>query len=142
MKDTIKMVISHFFIITVCVMTAIGLCNIFLPGFHGYDRFFPLHMLFIGASTALPSFLFYFRKEPTRGQFLLRVVLHFFCIITVVLGEGYILKWFESIAEMAVVTAIVLLVYLTVWIITRLSSSKVEQGINEALKNFNGDGGK
>ena len=137
MKDTIKMVISHFFIITVCVMAAIGFSNLFAENFQGYPAEFPLHMLLVGATSALPSFLFYFRKEPTRRQFLTRIVLHFFCILVVVLGEGYLLKWYENATEMAIIAGIIVLVYIAVWLLTTHSNNKVEQGINEALKRFN-----
>lgn len=139
MKETIKMAISHFFIITVCVMAAIGFSNLIAGNTSSYPKEFPLHMLLIGATSALPSLLFYFKSEPTRRQFVLRVVLHFFCIITVVLGEGYLLRWYGSFAEAAIIAGIVVAVYIAVWLITLHSNNKAEQGINEALKNFNND---
>ena len=139
MKDTIKMAISHFFIITVCVTAAIGFSNLIAGNTEGYPQEFPLHLLLIGATSALPSLLFYFRKEPSRKQFLLRVVLHFLCIITIVMGEGYLLKWYGSFAEAAIIAGIVIAVYIAVWLITMHSNNKAEQGINEALKNFNND---
>ena len=139
MKDTIKMVFSHFFIITVCVTTVIGVTNLFVPDFAGYPREFPLHMLLIGATSALPSFLFHFKKEPTRKQFIIRMILHFICIMAVVLGEGFILGWYDNIVDMAIVAGCVVLVYLAVWFITLRSDSKTEQNINEALKKLNKD---
>ena len=137
MKDTVKMVISHFFIITVCVTAAIGFTNLFAGNHEGYPAGFPLHMLLVGATSALPSFLFYFRSEPTRGQFLVRLVLHVICIMAVVLGEGYLLKWYSTVGGMAIIAGTVVLVYLAVWFITRWTNNKAERGINEALKNFN-----
>ena len=139
MKDTVKMVISHFFIITVCVTAVIGISNLLADDCQGYPPEFPLHMLFIGATSALPSFLFYFRKEPTRRQFLTRIALHFVCIMAVVLGEGYLLKWYRSLAGMAVIAGTIVIVYLAVWLLTRYSNNKAEQGINEALKRFNNE---
>lgn len=139
MKDTLKMVISHFFIITACVTAAIGVSNYFAPGFEGYPKEFPLHMLLVGATSALPSFLFYFKKEPSRKQFIIRLILHFICIMAVVLGEGLLLGWYENLVEMAVIAGIVVLVYIAVWIITMRSNSAAERGINEALKNINND---
>lgn len=137
MKDTVKMVIGHFFIITVCVTAAIGFSNLLAGNREGYPAEFPLHMLLVGATSALPSFLFFFRTEPTRKQFLLRIILHFVCIMAVVLGEGYLLKWYDSAVDMAVVAGTVVAVYIAVWIITMYSGNKAERGINEALKRFN-----
>ena len=137
MKNTIKMVISHFFIITTSVTAVLGVCNYFSSDFTGYPREFPLYMLLIGATSALPSFLFYFRGEPTRSQFIVRVVLHFLCILAVVLGEGWLIGWYDSPAEMAFIVGIVVLVYIIVWVVTMHSNSKAEQGINEALKRYN-----
>ena len=139
MKDTIKMVISHFFIITVCVTAVIGISNLFSADFQGYPREFPLHMLLVGSTSALPSFLFHFKREPTRKQFILRMVIHFFCIMAVVLGEGFLLGWYDNAVDMAIVAGCVTLVYLAVWFITVRSDNKTEQGINEALKKLNED---
>ena len=141
MKDAIKLVISHFFIITVCVLTVIGVSNLFTSDFSGYPKEFPLHLLLIGASSALPSFLFYFKNEPTRKQFVIRIILHFCCIMAVVLGEGRLLGWYDSFAEMAVIAGMIVLVYLAVWFISVRAGSKTEQNINEALKNINNDNG-
>ncbi len=139
MKDTVKMVISHFFIITVCVMTAIGVSNLFAQDFPGYPKEFPLHLLLVGATTALPSFLFHFKTEPTRKQFICRMLLHFTCIMIIVLGEGYVLGWYDNIRGMAIIAGTIVLVYLAVWFITVRTENKIEQGINEALKNINQD---
>lgn len=139
MKDTIKMAISHFFIITVCVTAAIGISNSFVPDHSGYPKEFPLHLLLIGATSALPSLLFYFKKEPTRRQFVIRVILHFCCIMAVVLGEGWLLGWYESVTDMLSVGAVVVIVYLAVWIITRRANKNAADGMNRALKNLNSD---
>lgn len=139
MKNAVKMVISHFFIITVCVTAAIGISNLFAPGFEGYPKEFPLHILLVGATTAVPSFLFYSKKALTRRPFFLRVVIHFFCILTIVLVEGYFLKWYDSFAGAALIAGIIVAVYIAVWLATLHSNNKVEQNINEALKNYNAD---
>ena len=137
MKDIIKMVVSHFFIITVCVTAVIGFSNLISGNTAGYPSGFPLHMLLVGATSALPSLLFWFRKEPMRKQFIVRLAMHFVCIQTVVLGEGYLLNWYDDAAEMAFVAGTVVLVYVAVWLITKYSNNKAEQNINAALKNFN-----
>lgn len=139
MKDAIKLVIRHFFIITICVTAVIGVGNMISPDFSGYPREFPLHLLFVGATSALPSFLFHFKKEPTRKQFIRRIFLHFCCIMAIVLGEGWLLGWYENAVDTAVVAGCVVLVYLAVWIITSHSDAKTEQSINEALKNYNNE---
>lgn len=136
-KDTIKMVVSHFFIITVCVMTVIAVSNLLAGNTTCYPQEYPLHLLLVGSTSALPSFLFYFKQEPTRRQFIIRMILHFCCIETVVLVEGWLLGWYDTAADMAIVAGMVVLVYLAVWFITRRSNNKAAQGINEALKNFN-----
>lgn len=139
MKDTIKMVISHFFIITVCVTAAIGIPNFFIADHGGYPKEFPLHLLLIGATSALPSLLFYFKKEPTRRQFVFRVILHFCCIMAVVLGEGWLLGWYGSVTDMLYIGAVVVIVYLAVWLITARVNKTAADGMNRALKNLNSD---
>lgn len=139
MKDTIKMVLSHFFIITVCVTAAIGIPNAFMSDHTGYPKEFPLYLLLIGATSALPSFLFHFKKEPTRKQFIIRVILHFCCIMAVVMGEGWLLGWYKTVVDMIPVAVIVVIVYIAVWIITSRVNKSAADGINSALKNLDTD---
>ncbi len=140
MKDTIKMVVSHFFIISVSVMTVIGVANLFIADrFAGYGIEFPFIILLVGATSALPSFLFYFRTEPTKKQFILRMILHFICIEAVVLGEGRLLGWYDGITEMLLIAVMVVVVYVIVTLITMYSESKTERGINEALNRLNNE---
>ena len=67
------------------------------------------------------------------------MILHFCCIMTVVLGEGWLLGWYESVTDMLSVGAGGVIVYLAVWIITRRVNKNAADGMNRALKNLNSD---
>ena len=77
-KETIGMVLSHFFIITVCVMLVTATLDLIVGGvsLSGYTKYYPWIAMLTGLAGALPSFLFCFKNEPTKKRFYLRVVLH------------------------------------------------------------------
>ena len=80
MKDTVKLVITHFFIISTGVLFVVSLSNLLFDGNKPLPPELPWQVLLTGILGALPSFFFSFKKEPTKNQFLVRTVIHFIVI--------------------------------------------------------------
>ena len=140
-KDALKQIISQFFIITVCTMFVISATNLIASGGfkYNFDPSFPWVMMLIGLLGSLPSLLFRFGKEPTKKEFYLRVVIHFFAIQTVILTEGLFLGWFSTLENMLIIAAMVTAVYVLVWVFSIISDRSTAVNINKALKTFNED---
>ena len=104
LKSMCRMVIMQFFIITVCAMFVIAATNTLFSGGMNYpiDATFPWVMMLTGLLGSLPSLLFFFRNEPTKKQFYIRVVIHFFAIEAVMLIEGRILGWYSTFEYMLI----------------------------------------
>ena len=85
MKDTVKLVISHFFIISTGVFFVMSLSNLLFEGNEPLSPELPWEIFLTGILGALPSFLFSFKNEPTKKQFRVRTVIHFIVIETVVM---------------------------------------------------------
>ena len=139
-KDTVKTIIMHFFVITVCVMFVISAANALFTGFnYTITPDFPWVMMLTGLLGALPSLLFCFRNEPTKKQFILHVILHYFAIEAVIMTEGGILGWYTNFEEGLVVFGMILIVYALAWLFSFLTDKNDANKINAALKEFNND---
>lgn len=140
-KEILRLSVAHFFIITVCVMFVISAVNfLFNKDFQYHiDGSFPWVMMLTGLLGALPTFLFFFLHEPTKRQFYFRVALHYLLINAVILSEGRLLGWFENIPEMLVVAAMILAVYVLVWVFSTVAEKTQADNINKALQRFNED---
>ena len=139
MKDTVKLVITHFFIISTGVLFIISLSNLLFDGNEPLSPELPWQIFLTGILGALPSFLFYFKNEPTKNQFRLRTVIHFIVIEAVVMTEGELFKWYEGLVGALVFFAVVLAVYLFVWAYSYFMNMHLARDINAALKRFNED---
>ncbi len=138
MKDAIKLVVTHFFIITVSVMFVISVSNS-VAGVKYYSSDFPWQIIITGIITALPTFLFYSNKEPTKKQYIVRFIIHFILIETIVMIEGWILNWYSTFLNGLIIFGMVVFVYAVVLAYTYFVSSNTAKSINKALEKFNAD---
>lgn len=141
-KNIIKMIITHFFMISVCVMFITALIDVITGDFswgYTYQPSYPWLIMLTGLLGALPSALFYFRKEPTKKQFYMRVVIHWVMIEAVIMTEGFFLGWYHDFLNAFIIFAIILIVYGMVWFFSAKTTSKDAVDINEALKKLNSE---
>ena len=139
MKDTVKLVITHFFIISTGVLFIISLSNLLFAGSEPLSPELPWQIFLTGILGALPSFLFYFKNEPTKNQFRVRTVIHFIVIETVVMTEGAFFGWYGNFVGALVLFVVILAVYLFVWVYSYFMNMHLAKDINAALKRFNED---
>lgn len=138
MRNTIKLVITHFFIITTGVLFVTSISNL-IEGNEMISAGQPWQILLTGAITALPSFLFYFRNEPTKKRFLVRCFIHFVIIEAVVMTEGALFGWYEGLLGAIILFDVILCIYLIVWIYSCFMHRSLANDINSALKRINED---
>lgn len=139
MKDTVKIVITHFFIISTGVLFIISLSNLLFDGNEPLSSELPWQIFLTGILGALPSFLFYFKNEPTKNQFRLRTVIHFIVIEAVVMTEGALFGWYGNFVGALVHFVAIIAVYLFVWVYSYFMNMHLARDINAALKRFNED---
>lgn len=136
MRDTIKLVITHFFIITVGALFVTSISDL-IEGNKMIPAELPWLILLTGIITALPSFLFCFKKEPSKRQFLVRCVLHFFVIEAIVMFEGRLFGWYSEFLGGIILFCMVLFVYILVWTYSYFVNRTLANDINCALKRIN-----
>lgn len=139
MKDTVKLVITHFFIISTGVLFVVSLSNLLFDGNKPLPPELPWQVLLTGILGALPSFLFSFKNEPTKKQFLVRTVIHFIVIETIVMTEGALFEWYENFINALILFFVILAIYIFVWAYSYSMNIHLAKGINTALKRFNED---
>lgn len=137
-KDCIKLVINHFFIITVAVLFFTG-TSAFLPNHEGYPPEYPWIVLLTGVSGSLPSLLFCFRKEPTKLQFTIRCIIHFIFIETMVMCEGALVGWYDNFIDGLIIFVSVIIIYAFVWFYSYKTEKTTANNINNALNEINAD---
>lgn len=137
MKEIIKMVVMHFFIITVGVLFCTSVSNLLVVADYSYPPEYPWTVMLTGVVGAIPTFLFYFKKEPTKKQFYLRAVIHFIIMSTAVMCLGAWLKWYDNFIEALIIFGMIFAVYVFVWFFSYLSNYSVADKINSALEEIN-----
>lgn len=136
-KEMLYMVERQIMEITISLLVCLGFMKLFTGSFESWSWYFPFQIIGISVPTGLCAFIFYNKKELNRKQFLIRVVIHFFALISIVLLEGYIFSWWTNIGGMLLVLLIFACVYASVWIASMFGDKKDSEKINKALKNRN-----
>lgn len=137
MKDILKMLINQFFMITVSVMFFSSFLNLFVDWGVKYDSSYPWVLMLTGLVGTLPSLVFVFKREPTKKQFVIRCIIHYFLLSAVIIGEGILIGWFENVIDVIGVWTELTVVYIIVWLFTYFSNRSIKKGVNDALKKFN-----
>lgn len=136
MKDAIKLVVEHFFMITVGVLFFTSIGNI---GAESIPPNYPWMVLLSGIAGAIPTLLFYFRSEPTKKQFIIRVILHFIVIVALIMTLGFVFGWYTNLLEGLIILGVILAVYASVWILSYKLNASQAKNINDALNRINDD---
>ncbi len=135
-KDMIRLVISHFFMITVGVLFCTSAANLVYEDIT-YPAWYTWMIMLTGVVGALPTLLFYFKEEPTRKQFIVRVILHYIVIEILIMTLGYIFGWYSDFIGGLIIFGMILIVYGFVWFFSILTDINSARGINDALAKMN-----
>lgn len=138
MKDTIKTLITHFFVITVSVLFVISLANL-IAGVECYPASYPWMVLITGALTALPSLIFFSKKELNKKSYRIRTIINFLINGSIVLILGYLWKWYTTFGYALLVFFMYVFVYVIVCAYSYFIQYQTARSINNALKKFNSD---
>lgn len=142
-KDMVKYVITQFCVITVGILFVSGVANLILSQVRQetvtYSANYPLLVVFTGLISALPSFLLWFKEEPTKRQCHIRMFLHFAAVELIVMVEGFFLGWYRDGVGAVILFVIIFLVYLLVYVHAYFTNKDTADAINEALQRFHNE---
>lgn len=138
MKDTIKTLITHFFVITVSVLFVISLANS-IEGVECYPASYPWMVLITGVLTTLPSLIFFSKKELNKKSYRIRTVINFLINGSIVMILGYLWRWYTDFGYALLVFLMYVFVYAIVCAYSYFVQYHTAQSINKALEKFNAD---
>ncbi len=123
--------------ITFGILMAVGLEGVILH-FQGediqYPWYIPLSAVIAGIVCSLPSLLLVNIFEKKRSTLIIRIVIHSICLYGIVMGMGYLFKWYNSKMGFIYVSISFLLVYIFVWLGSLFLNKQEDKKINEALE--------
>lgn len=135
-KDILKNMIHAFFIITTGVIISMyTFCSILIP-----DASYTLEdirrILIMAFASDLPFLIFYSPKEYGKTQMQLRMILHFFIVLGILLFLSHRWDWVNvgDTKETLVFILLVLFVYLGVSAYTTYRDKKLAEKISEKLQ--------
>lgn len=136
-KEMLYMAERQIMQITISLLACLGFMRLFVGDFDAWNWYFPFQIIGISVPTGFCTFIFYSNKELNRKQFLIRVVIHFIAVVSIVLLEGFFFSWWNNLPGMLLVLLIFACVYVSVWLASLFGDKKDSERINNALKNRN-----
>ncbi len=130
------MMISFFILVGISVESLIAY---FMGRMLNLPWHLPISIVGLGILCAIPSLLIMDVENLRTRQYMLRVVLHFLCLATIVLGAGRIFDWYEDVRGAAIIFAVFVGVYAAVWIGSYRLLIKDTALIDKALENYRDD---
>ncbi len=136
LESILKSIVRSFFIIVSGIlMASYIMCALFAP-----DTVFPISFfpkIFICAVvTDLPFFIFYSKRELSRGEMLVRNVIHFALLLSILLFLAKRWEWVDFSSAMQVVAYMInfISIYAAVYSVSYYLDRKLADKLNEGLK--------
>ena len=136
LKELLKYMFHSFFIITTGIVFSMYVfCLIFSPQATFSVAVFGV-ILLSAFVTNLPMLIYYSPKELPKEKMLIRIILHFFVLLAILLVLSQLWDWvdFSKPSEIVVYILLVLVVYTTVQLITAYREKKLATSLNKKLK--------
>ncbi len=124
---------QYFVIYTGSMIATFCFCKAFYPTDELPLSYLAWMFLFSLVGT-LPSLVFYSRKELSKKQWGIRIVLHFILLEAVLMVTGRLLDLYEGVQEGIWFVVTIFLVYVFVWAIMDFMDRRTAEEMNEKLK--------
>ena len=99
----------------------------------------PITIVLTGVLCALPTVLLRDEDQWDRKTFLIRVSVHCVSLCAVVLGAGWLFRWYTDPESLFGVGVVFFLVYAFVWLASHWLDKQDEKKINHALDTIRDD---
>lgn len=93
----------------------------------------PVSILIAGALCSIPSLVLYAAKDLPMKKYRISIVLHFLFLFAVVMGMGYLFKWYNHVDGAIFVAIEYIGVYIFVWVASSWIGWIDQNRINDAL---------
>ena len=133
-------IIKKLFVQSMAISTAILFLNginMVIQHFAGHDItlqwYHPITIVLTGACCALPTMLLRDQDRWDRKTFWFHVILHCLSLYAVIVGAGWLFRWYSDPESFAGVSIVFFVVYVFVWLSSHWLDKQDEKRINHAL---------
>ena len=127
MSKLIKSILLQFVLITTCVLFGVGFFCLITNSHNPWPWYMPFEILGIAFITSLGTLIHCSRNELSKKAFIIRSIIHFIVLLGIVIGTGYLFKWWTEIPSLFIICAIFVFVYITLF----------REFFKDMLNNFN-----
>lgn len=139
MSKLMKTILLQFVLISTCILFGTGFFCLVTGSHNSWPWYMPFEVLGIALVTACGTLIHCSTKEVSKKEFIVRSVIHFIVLLGIVVGAGYLFKWWSEIPSLLIICAIFVFVYAVVFTVMYLKQKNDSNKINEALKKLDND---
>ena len=103
-----------------------------------WQWYIPLSIILTAFVCSVPSVIF-MDDRSTGKKFILKVVIHFFCIFAAVSLFGMVFGWYTTLSGYLVIAVMIFIIYGFTWSATYWLNKSDEKKINSALEEMRDD---
>ena len=130
------MIIEQTFLLSFLMLTVTsieGLYSYFAGAPEVFSWFVPLTLLFMSFLCSLPTLLLMTEKNLTKLQWRMRIAFHCVLLYALVMGGGYLFRWYTNLTYFIVTSVAYFVIYCLVWSFSIFLTKYDEKLINDAL---------
>lgn len=135
--EKVKLIFLQTMIISFGIQCSIAISAVLYHIGEGGDLelcwYHPISIILCGFLCALPSLLFYSAYKMSKRWFRVCAVLHFLFVFAVVMGAGYVFRWYTHRQGAVVVAIDYIVIYFFVWGVTYWVGIVEQKKMNKAL---------
>ena len=134
--NKMKMLLLQTSFISLGIFLSVGTFQVIMHltgNTYATEWYFALSVIFAGVLCSVPSLILCSDKIK---PFFVRIILHFLMIFAAVSLLGWLFKWYTGLVGYAFVMLIFVLVYVFVWIMTKVFYVREDREINSALNSI------
>ena len=139
MNKLIKSILLQFVLITTCVLFGVAFFCLITNSHNPWPWYMPFEILGIAFITSLGTLIHCSKNELSKKAYIIRSIIHFIVLLGIVIGTGYLFKWWSEIPSLLIICAIFVFVYIVVFTVMYIKEKNDSNKINEALKKLNND---
>ena len=135
----LKILFNQTLMISTAVLFGVGVQTFFGYIIQGkadftWPWYTPLSIVLTGFLCALPTTLLLDSDEGSKKRSILRTLIHFILVVSVVSLCGYLFGWYDCLSDYIPILVMCILIYFFVWISTLWLMKADEKKINEAIE--------
>lgn len=133
MIEKLRIIFVQTVMISFGILAGISIQGLLTAGDFSFTWYHPASIIITGFLCSFPTLLLYSEKQVSRKMYIVRIVLHCFFLFALVMGLGWLFKWYTKPSGALIVAIEYVFVYSFVWITNAWLGAKDQKKINSVL---------